>query len=70
MQSSLINEHVGLLRDGLKRGKFAESPSLVSTISLPNMDSSLLAYNLKVSRAGCQGNSQELQSLICRYILA
>ncbi|KAF9295030.1 GPI inositol deacylase [Linnemannia elongata] len=46
---------LGLLRNGLKRGKFAESPSLVSTISLPNMDSSLLAYNLKVSRAGCQG---------------
>ncbi|KAF9122334.1 GPI inositol deacylase [Mortierella sp. GBA39] len=46
---------LGLLRDGLKRSKFPERPSLVSTISLPNMDSSLLAYNLKVSRAGCQG---------------
>ncbi|KAG0220272.1 GPI inositol deacylase [Mortierella sp. NVP41] len=46
---------MGLLVDGLKRSKFPERLSLVSTISLPNMDSSLLAYNLKVSRPGCQG---------------
>ncbi|KAF9157031.1 GPI inositol deacylase [Linnemannia schmuckeri] len=46
---------LGLLRDGLKRNKFPERPSMVSTISLPNMDSSLLAYNLKVNRIGCKG---------------
>lgn len=34
------------------------------------MDSSLLAYNLKVNRTGCQGNSQELSTHICRYKLA
>ncbi|KAF9129937.1 GPI inositol deacylase [Mortierella sp. 14UC] len=47
--------YIGLLSAGLKRSKFPETPALVSTISLPNMDSSLLAYNLKVSRTGCQG---------------
>ncbi|KAF9908894.1 GPI inositol deacylase [Linnemannia zychae] len=46
---------LGLLRAGLKRERFPETPALVSTISLPNMDSSLLAYNLKVNRPGCQG---------------
>ncbi|KAF9929779.1 GPI inositol deacylase [Linnemannia zychae] len=46
---------MGLLRANLERNKFPEKPSLVSVISLPNLDSSLLAYKLKVTRVGCQG---------------
>ncbi|KAK3841422.1 MAG: PGAP1-like protein-domain-containing protein [Linnemannia gamsii] len=46
---------ITLLRAGLRRSKFPQRPALMSMISLPNMDSSLLAYNLKVARVGCQG---------------
>ncbi|KAF9939290.1 GPI inositol deacylase [Mortierella alpina] len=46
---------MGLLMNGFKR-RFPETPSLVSNLRLPNLDASLLAYNLKVDRPGCQGD--------------
>ncbi|KAF8940304.1 GPI inositol deacylase [Dissophora ornata] len=47
---------IGLLRRGLTRSKFPERPSLVSTLRLPNVDNSLLAYNLKVHGSSCRGS--------------
>ncbi|KAF9198795.1 GPI inositol deacylase [Haplosporangium sp. Z 27] len=46
---------IGLLRNGLMRSKFPVKPSLVSTIRLPNVDNSLLAYNIKVNGGSCAG---------------
>lgn len=46
----------GLLRHGLVLDQFPEKPSLVSTLRLPNVENSLLAYKLKVQTARCQGN--------------
>ncbi|KAF9281812.1 GPI inositol deacylase [Mortierella alpina] len=42
-----------LLMNGIKK-RFPSTPSLVSTLRLPNLDTSLLAYNLKVDRPRCQ----------------
>ncbi|KAG0207330.1 GPI inositol deacylase [Mortierella sp. GBA30] len=50
---------IGLLRDGFLLSKFPEKSLLVSTLKLPNLDTSLLAYNLKVDRPGCQGKNNQ-----------
>ncbi|KAG0016142.1 GPI inositol deacylase [Entomortierella chlamydospora] len=50
---------IGLLRSGLTRNKFPENPSLVSTIRLPNVDNSILAYKLKVHGGSCAGAPME-----------
>lgn len=46
---------LALLRDGLVLREFPENPTLVSTVKLPNVDNSLLAYNLRVHTVSSQG---------------
>ncbi|KAF9982597.1 GPI inositol deacylase [Modicella reniformis] len=54
-----------LLRDGLILDQFPGKPTLVSTLRLPNVDNSLLAYKLKVQTARCQGSpKQRFQPMI------
>ncbi|KAF9576616.1 GPI inositol deacylase [Mortierella alpina] len=45
---------IGLLKNGLQK-RFPNTPSMVSTLRLPNLDTSLLAYNIKIDRPGCKG---------------
>ncbi|KAG0309416.1 GPI inositol deacylase [Dissophora globulifera] len=49
---------VDLLWNGLSRSKFPSKPSLVSTLRLPNVDNSLLAYSIIVEEPKCQGSRQ------------
>ncbi|KAF9188961.1 GPI inositol deacylase [Haplosporangium sp. Z 767] len=44
---------IGLLRNGLQIDRFPKTASLSSSLRLPNLDTSLLAYNLKIDRPGC-----------------
>ncbi|KAF9366361.1 GPI inositol deacylase [Mortierella sp. NVP85] len=44
---------LGLLNNGFRIHGFPERPSLVSTLRLPNIDNSLLTYNLIADRQGC-----------------
>lgn len=46
-----------LLLNGAKIAAFPSSPSLVSEIWLPALDTSLLSLKLHVYRSSCQGKS-------------
>ncbi|KAI1320037.1 GPI inositol deacylase [Mortierella claussenii] len=46
---------LGLLRSGLQRASFPQTPALFSKLVLPNVDNSLLTYTLKVEGGNCQG---------------
>ncbi|KAG0263976.1 GPI inositol deacylase [Mortierella polycephala] len=48
---------IGLLRNGLQIDRFPKKASMSSSLRLPNLDTSLLAYNLKVDRPGCHGST-------------
>ncbi|KAF9366201.1 GPI inositol deacylase [Mortierella sp. NVP85] len=48
-----------LLRGGLVLDQFPAKPTLVTTLRLPKMDNSMLAYNLKIHSASCQGSSRQ-----------
>ncbi|KAF9906115.1 GPI inositol deacylase [Lobosporangium transversale] len=43
-----------LLFHGLRRVRFPKKPTMISTLRLPNIDNSLLAYNLKVKGGSCK----------------